>query len=161
MTSLPLRILFLLFLSLDVVRANISGMILACEKWALSRYPHIRGFLLDGEAEYYQGVSIQMEQGTEGITLQIYENGKSIKRVDLTEYDSREELHALFVEEGFQLKGEDELAAIMARKKDNLAMVKERALKRQEERIAQQEETERLKKAGALPNEEHTVHAEL
>lgn len=61
--------------------------------------------LVDGEAEYYQGVSVEFVKGRKAV-LTIYQDGEEIEEINLQEDElvSKRALHDLFQAKGFVLR---------------------------------------------------------
>lgn len=68
----------------------------------MNRLPIVKKFLKGGEAESYEGVTIEWVRGMKPV-LTIIDNGNK-EEVALSKYDSLEALHALFQEKGFRKK---------------------------------------------------------
>jgi hypothetical protein len=137
----------------------------------LNRYPHLKSFLKDYEAEEYGGVAVQFVSGKPAI-LSIYSDGELKEEIDLHYYLSKDELHALMVEKGFIRMSPDEAIAMKERKamervEEQNRRVAERAYyreeskKRRDERILawKAESKAALEKEQAAAGEKVTVGA--
>ncbi|CAB9527276.1 expressed unknown protein [Seminavis robusta] len=71
----------------------------------LNRLPIVKKFIKGGEAESYEGITVEYIRGRKPV-LTVYEDGVSREEVQLADYDSLEALHALFADKGFHKKGE-------------------------------------------------------
>ena len=81
------------------------------------RFPNLKSFLKDGEAESYQGVSVKYVPGKKAI-MTIYKDEKAQESVSLHEIDNKEMLHSLFRQKGFvQKSGEAPTSRIGKSKK--------------------------------------------
>ena len=93
----------------------------------------MKKFLKLGHAESYQNVEIEYIHGRKA-TLTIYHDDEKVETVVLSDLKNHEEMHALFVEKGFQLKPENEIEAIKAERYaehgKQIEMMEERARKR-------------------------------
>jgi Sep15/SelM redox domain len=69
----------------------------------LNRLPVVKQFLKGGEAETYEGITIEWIRGSKPV-LTIYEDGKKREEVQLEKYDNLDALHALMKEKGFHHK---------------------------------------------------------
>lgn len=116
-----------------VAKKSISGKIESCSGWSLNKLPQLKKFLKLGHAESYQNVEIEYIHGRKA-TLTIYHDEKIVETVVLSDLKNHEEMHALFVEKGFQLKPENEIEAIKAERYaehgKQIEMMEERARKR-------------------------------
>lgn len=63
----------------------------------------MKQFLKGGEAETYEGISIEWIRGAKPV-LTIYEDGVKREDVQLADYNSRDALHALMKDKGFEKK---------------------------------------------------------
>ena len=81
----------------------------------MNRYPHLKSFLKDYEAEEYLGIAVQFVSGKPAV-LSIYSDGEVKEEIDLHQYSSKDELHALMVEKGFVRMSEDDAVAMRERK---------------------------------------------
>ena len=66
----------------------------------MNRLPVVKQFLKGGEAESYEGISINWVRGTRPV-LAIFEDGVKKEEVQLADYDNNDKLHALFKDKGF------------------------------------------------------------
>jgi Sep15/SelM redox domain len=94
----------------------------------LNRLPELKSFLKDSEAEEYQGVDIEYAHGRKAV-LTIYKDGEEQEQITLSDYKTKEEMHALMVEKGFVKKSDEEIAEMRR-------LVTER--KEEEERLKQE-----------------------
>jgi len=95
--------------------------------------PILKSFLKDGEAESYRNVQVKFPEGRKAFHL----GGKAImtiyqsddgeeggegwvekEKIVLSDYETKEEMHALMVEKGFQLKTPEEIEAMQQQMKD-------------------------------------------
>jgi hypothetical protein len=65
----------------------------------LNKLPQLKSFLKDGEAESYVGVTVEYIHGRRAV-LTIYEDEEELEKITLSDYATKEEMHALFVEKG-------------------------------------------------------------
>ena len=75
----------------------------------MNRLPALKSFLKDSEAEEYQGVEVEYVHGRTAV-LTIYKDGEEQEQITLSDYKSKEEMHALMVEKGFVKKSDEEIA---------------------------------------------------
>lgn len=115
------------------VAKSISGKIESCSGWSLNKLPQLKKFLKLGHAESYQNVEIEYIHGKKA-TLTIYHDDEKVETLVLSDLQNHEEMHALFVEKGFQLKPENEIEAIKAERYaehgKQIEIMEERARKR-------------------------------
>jgi Sep15/SelM redox domain len=71
----------------------------------LNRYPELKSFLKDGEAEQYAGIKVTYVAGRTAV-LTIYQNQQKQEEVVLHELKNKAAMHALFRQKGFVLKSE-------------------------------------------------------
>lgn len=81
------------------------------------------------------------------------------EQIVLSDYKTKEEMHALMVEKGFQLKPEEEIEALKLQKQKEKAEEEEKKAKRAEERRKSREEM-RLKKEKQREEEERKAKEE-
>jgi len=83
---------------------SMTAKIVSCHGRALVRFPQLQSWLLDGEAEYYQGVAVEYinEYGRLDSTMIIYRDGVEQERVDLTTFAHlKDEMHDFMIRKGF------------------------------------------------------------
>ena len=130
-------LLFLLLSSSWSAESVLTGKIVSCPKWTLNRNAELKVFLREGEAEQYEGITIDWVFGKklqgmhacksrismrDGHSLRlplcfsgkkaamhIYDDGKEIETVDLYSLKTRPEMHALMQAKGFQRKDQEEI----------------------------------------------------
>lgn len=73
----------------------------------------MRSFLYDGEAIQYHGVEVEYVHGRSAI-LTIYRDGQEQEQVTMSDYKTKEELHALMVNKGFIKKSDEEIEELMS-----------------------------------------------
>ena len=134
-----MRPLLLLLLPFSVLAQTLTGKIISCSGWKLNRYPHLKSFLKDYEAEEYRNVELQFVKGKAAV-LSIFSDGELKEEVDMHQYGTKEELHTMMVEKGFVRMPEDEVVAMKELKafeqaEDKKRKEEERAFKREESRI--------------------------
>ncbi|KAI2513557.1 Sep15/SelM redox domain containing protein [Fragilaria crotonensis] len=120
MTPHLLLVLILLFLPPSILAQTLTGVIVSCSACKLNRYPHLKSFLKDYEAEEYNGVVVQFVPGKPAV-LSIYSDGTLQEEIDLHQFASKDELHALMVEKGFVRMSYFEVQAMKERKAVELA----------------------------------------
>jgi hypothetical protein len=138
-----LVVLSLLFLAPSVIAQTLTGKIISCSACKLNRFPHLKSFLKDYEAEEYKGVVVQFVPGKPAV-LSIYSDGKLKEEIDLHQYASKDELHALMVEKGFVRMSHFEVLAMKERKAVELA---EELKRREARRPYEQEEAKKRRDA--------------
>ncbi|KAK1732504.1 hypothetical protein QTG54_016787 [Skeletonema marinoi] len=115
--------------------------------------PILKSFLKDGEAESYQNVQVKFVPGRKAI-MTIYESGDDDdegeeeswvekEQIVLSDYKTKDEMHALMVEKGFQLKSPEEVEAIQQQYKDEAEAERTKAEERREEMRIRREEMQR------------------
>ena len=117
----------------------ISGKIESCSGWSLNNRPELKKFLKLGEAESYQNVQVEYIHGRKAI-LTIFHDDVAVEKVELNKLDDRQQMHALFVEKGFQLRPEYEIAVLKEERLENWVdddQVKKDKRKAREERRKQ------------------------
>lgn len=149
------------------VDARITGEVVSCTKCELGKYPHLRSFLLDGDVEFYKGIHTRQESGRVSVDLIVYdEDEEEMDRIDLREFDTKEEIHVKFQELGFEKKDDETIVRLLqGRTPDAYAYVKERAVKKLEEEHDEKRERkarklERLKQKWAAEEGEEAAAAE-
>lgn len=70
----------------------------------LNRLPEVKKFIKGGEAETYEGVTVEYIRGRKPV-LTIYEDGVKREEVEMATHTSVESLHSLMEEKGFHKKG--------------------------------------------------------
>lgn len=123
----------------------------------MNRYPQLKSFLKDGEAESYEGIKVRYVHGKTAV-LTIYKNGVEQERVQLHQLDNKPKLHQLFQDKGFvrkanyqqeleerRVKAQQELQAA-SKVKENF--LKRRRQERRERREQEKHEREVLGKSG-------------
>jgi Sep15/SelM redox domain len=81
----------------------------------LNRYPHLKSFLKEFEAEEYLGVSVEYVKGRPAV-LYLFVDGEFKEDIDLHEYGSKEDLHSLMLKKGFKRMTTEEVAVMRQRK---------------------------------------------
>lgn len=76
----------------------------------------LKSFLKSGEAEQYEGVSIEWIRGKQAI-MTIYDDAKEIEQVQMYKLQTKKEMHAMMEEKGFHLQSKQE-AKVEAKAKD-------------------------------------------
>jgi Sep15/SelM redox domain len=71
----------------------------------LNRYPELKSFLKDGEAESYAGIKVTYVAGRTAV-LTIYQDQQKQEEVVLHELKNKAAMHELFRQKGFVLKSE-------------------------------------------------------
>jgi aspartate oxidase len=69
--------------------------------------------LHDGEAIYYQGVEVEYVHGRNAV-LTIYRDGQEQEQVTLSDYKTKDALHALMVNKGFIRRSNKEIEELMS-----------------------------------------------
>uniref|UniRef100_A0A7S1CUW2 Selenoprotein F/M domain-containing protein n=1 Tax=Cyclophora tenuis TaxID=216820 RepID=A0A7S1CUW2_CYCTE len=101
--------------------------------------PELKQFLKGYEAEEYRGVEVEYVHGRKAV-LSIFHDGELQEEITLSELGTREEMHALMVDKGFQKMSEEEIIAMQVRRRKEDAEEHQRLL---EERARRQEEINR------------------
>jgi Sep15/SelM redox domain len=125
----------------------------------LNKLPELKAFLLNGEAESYEGVMIEYIHGRTAV-MTIYEDDVEKEKVQLHNIQSRREMHELMRQKGFVQKATTKPKETKAPKKGDVRLIKDK--KEKEERLLKREEQmgqtrEDLEKTGhkvpiTLPN---------
>ena len=68
----------------------------------------MKTFLKGGEAEEYEGVTIEWIRGREAV-MTIFEDGNELKKIKIFEIKKKDELHELFAKEGFHKKSQEQI----------------------------------------------------
>ena len=97
----------------------------------MNRLLELKSFLKGGEAETYQGVTVEYMKGTKG-TMTIYENGTMKEQVELMNIKKKHEIHELMESKGFVKKSPEECEEILAAGYRNLFDERERKRPKQE-----------------------------
>ena len=116
----------------------------------MNRYPHLKSFLKDFEAEEYGGIAVEFVSGKAAV-LSIYSDGELKEEVDLHQYGSKDELHALMAEKGFVRMSPEEIVAMKERKAVEVAEAQKR---REAERAYYREESRKRRDAKMAAMEE-------
>jgi Sep15/SelM redox domain len=80
----------------------------------LNRLPDLKSFLKGGEAESYRGVQIKYVRGQHS-TLHVFRDGWPVDSVVLSSLRSKEKMHQIMIEHGFEKKSQEELQADLER----------------------------------------------
>ena len=74
---------------------------------------NVKGFLKDGEFEWYRGTEVEYRSGRKAV-LYIYEDGVEVEQVMLHEYDAlgKEAMHEMMAEKGFVRRTEEEIREV-------------------------------------------------
>lgn len=94
-------ILFFSIISITLIQSqDLIGKIESCSGWSLNKLPQLKSFLKDGEAESYQGVSVEYIHGRKAVLTIYNKNDEELEKITLSDYKTKEEMHALFQEKG-------------------------------------------------------------
>ena len=150
-TMTMMRPLLLLLLPFSVLAQTLTGKIISCSGWKLNRYPHLKSFLKDYEAEEYRNVELQFVKGKAAV-LSIFSDGELKEEVDMHQYGTKEELHTMMVEKGFVRMPEDEVVAMKEQKafeqaEDKKRKEEERAFNRNLLKIRREEKEAEMERA--------------
>jgi Sep15/SelM redox domain len=87
----------------------------------LNRYPLLKSFLKDGEAEWYRNVRVTYIAGHHEAILNIYDQktGMELEKVVMHTLPDKAAMHAMMVSKGFVLD-EDKKAEALRREKERL-----------------------------------------
>jgi len=88
-----------------------------------SKLPVLKSFLKDGEAEFYEGVTVKFVHGRRAV-LTVYddETGMPVgEPIELQQHQDKNALHQVMRDAGFSLKSEQEMRTIRARKLEEQA----------------------------------------
>mmetsp|Transcript_3139 Transcript_3139/g.4827 ORF Transcript_3139/g.4827 Transcript_3139/m.4827 type:complete len:163 (-) Transcript_3139:243-731(-) len=133
--------------------------------------PILKSFLKDGEAESYQNVVVTFVPGRKAV-MTIYESDDGDEeasggggeeswvereQIVLSDYKTKEEMHALMVEKGFQLKSPEEIEAIQNHYKDEAEAKRIKAEERREEIRIQKDEMKRQREEERMREEEEAA----
>ena len=90
---------------------------------------------MDGDAEYYQGVTVEFVKGRKAV-LTIYQDGEEVEQVNLQDdaFLTKQALHSLFQEKGFQLRTDLEKTLEELIEENNLKVERERQQKQAKRR---------------------------
>ena len=76
----------------------------------MNQLPELKSFLMEKNGvDQYKEVEVNFISGREAV-LTIFQNGKELEKVTLSDYDDRNKLHQLFVEKGFAKFTNEEIA---------------------------------------------------
>lgn len=119
--------------------------------------PILKRFLKDGEAESYRNVQVTFVSGRKAV-MTIYEgetehDWEEKEKIVLSDYKTQEEMHALMVEKGFQLKSEEEIEAMKLAKQKAADEEQEQKMKRAAERRSKYEQRN-VEEKGTTPKDE-------
>lgn len=81
----------------------------------LQRHPELKSFLKDGDAKYYHHVTVKSGRGPTA-TLTIYHDDVPVEQIDFSSLETKEAMHRLLIEKGFQMKSHEYIAADQARR---------------------------------------------
>jgi acyl-CoA reductase-like NAD-dependent aldehyde dehydrogenase len=122
----------------------------------LNKLPQLKSFLKDGEAESYVGVTVEYIHGRRAV-LTIYEDEEEVEKITLSDYATKEEMHALFVEKGFTLKTPEEIEkvkeSIRLAEEEKARLRMEQRAQRLLEREARLEMQRKAKENAAMSND--------
>ena len=117
--------------------AEVTGVIESCSGWKLNSLPELKSFLKDGEAESYRGVEVKYIHGKKAV-LTVYEDGEEQEKITLSEYNTKEEMHQLMAEKGFEKSSEEEIKELMRKleeeRKRDIQLGAEKRKEKQEKR---------------------------
>jgi hypothetical protein len=98
----------------------------------LNRFPELKQFLKEGEAESYQGVTVTYVAGKTAV-MTIYKDGIEQEQVIMHELATRQDMHQMMKQKGFVLKESaanqetaDEMRELLGQQEDS-AMAKRQA----------------------------------
>lgn len=118
----------------------ISGKVEVCNGRELNKFPELKSFIQDLFAETYRNVDVKYVKGRKTVLI-VYDNGVEMERVTLSDYDAKDEMHALFVKKGFEKLSSEEISenanrkvlerpeAIMRGIRDNRQEMRERSIR--------------------------------
>ena len=69
----------------------------------MNRFPELKAFLLEGEAERYQGVNVTFVAGRTAV-MTIYQDGVEQEQITLHTLETRADMHQMMKQKGFVLK---------------------------------------------------------
>ena len=127
--------------------------------WKLNKYPEVKSFLKDFEAEEYQGVEVQYVGGKPAI-LSIFLDGELQEEVNLFDINNKSELHSMMVEKGFVKKSDEEIEEmkkLKIKKRDEEAA----RIQKAREELKAKREAERERKRKEMENEQDGANVEL
>jgi Sep15/SelM redox domain len=94
----------------------------------LNRYPLLKSFLKDGEAEWYRNVHVTYIAGREAILTIKDKNGIELEKVVMHTLPDKAAMHAMMVSKGFVLD-EDKKSEAMRKEKERREVVRKEAVK--------------------------------
>jgi Sep15/SelM redox domain len=94
----------------------------------LNRYPLLKSFLKDGEAEWYRNVHVTYIAGREAILTIKDKNGIELEKVVMHTLPDKAAMHAMMVNKGFVLD-EDKKSEAMRKEKERREVVRKEAVK--------------------------------
>jgi len=149
--------LFLILIFSDQSNAERTAKIESCSGWSLNRLPKLKEFLKgDAGAITYHNVEIEFIRGRKA-TMTIMDDSVEVETVVLSDYEEIEDMHALFVEKGFQKMTEEELRDVLEeREKEELREEEEQAKRRDDMKIERDQIVENRRKV----KEERQRHSE-
>lgn len=76
----------------------------------MNQLPELKSFLMEKDGvDQYKEVEVNFISGKKAV-LTIFQNGKELEKITLSDYDDRNKLHQLFVEKGFAKFTNEEIA---------------------------------------------------
>lgn len=93
----------------------------------MNRFPELKSFLKDGEAESYKGIKVTYIAGRTAV-LTIYKDGTEVEKINMHELTDKASMHKLFQEKGFVRKSPDEIKTTEeTTKQENVVVKRNRA----------------------------------
>ena len=129
-----------------------TGKIVSCSGCSLNRLRELKAFLKDNlEAQEYEGIEVEFVHGKQPI-LTIYRDGMEEEQVVLSNYETREDLHALMQSKGFVKKSPEEIAEFkrIARQEEERRLDKQRNQERKWRRLQEDADEETGEDKAAL-----------
>jgi len=139
---------FLLSFVTLVSAAKVTGKIESCRGWKLNKLPQLKSFLLDGHVDEYKDVNVIFIPGRNAV-LTIFEDGQEREKVVLSSLKTKEDMHKLMVEKGFERKSEEEIAKIAEDKEKDSDRKLEDAKKKMRERYTNLKQNQKKEERNA------------
>lgn len=121
--------------------------------------PELKHFLKSYEAEEYRGVQVEYIHGRRAV-LSIYHDGELQEDVTLSDLKTREEMHQLMVEKGFEKMTPEEIEAMRARREQEDQEADRRRLEEKEKRRKEMEIKNQKRREEALKRMKEKEEAE-
>jgi hypothetical protein len=112
--------------------------------------PELKSFLLEGHVDEYRDVEVVFIPGRNAV-LTIFEDGQEQEKVMLSAIKTKDEMHKLMSDKGFERKTKEEIDAKMADKEKDRDQTLEDAKKKMRERYTNLKQNQKKNKERLSP----------